>query len=176
MFCPRCAQQQISDETHYCSACGFLLSDVAEALENDGLVERNVAENTRDLKRSVSFGLLAIILSSIFFILSLIFGTPEPSFFVQFNLLVGLLVFLFGLAWIGYAFWLRPEKTLARAEKHINNERVLAAGSKKKGLPGSMQEYVSPIKGLQTNELEGIPSVTEGTTKLLEQDEKTSGA
>lgn len=176
MFCPRCAQQQISYETHYCSACGFLLTDVAEALKNDGLVERNVAENTRDLKRSVSVGLLAIILSSVFFVLSLIFGTPEPSYFVQFNLLVGLLVFLFGLTWIGYVFWFRSERTFPHAEKHVNNERALFTSSKEKVLPESRQEYVSPIHGLQTNELEVIPSVTEGTTKLLEKEEKTSRA
>ncbi|MGI9055397.1 MAG: hypothetical protein ACR2F2_06290, partial [Pyrinomonadaceae bacterium] len=38
MFCPRCGQEQISDETRFCSRCGFLLTGVSEVIANDGLI------------------------------------------------------------------------------------------------------------------------------------------
>ncbi len=38
MFCPRCGQQQVSEETRFCSRCGFLLSTVSHILANNGEV------------------------------------------------------------------------------------------------------------------------------------------
>ena len=35
MFCPRCGQEQISDEMRFCSRCGFQLTGVSELLLND---------------------------------------------------------------------------------------------------------------------------------------------
>ncbi|MGD9628197.1 MAG: zinc ribbon domain-containing protein [Pyrinomonadaceae bacterium] len=36
MHCPRCGQQQVSDQTKFCSRCGFQLALVGELLANDG--------------------------------------------------------------------------------------------------------------------------------------------
>src|SRR6187402_1646964 len=38
MHCPRCGQQQISDQTKFCSRCGFQLGIVSELLENGGFL------------------------------------------------------------------------------------------------------------------------------------------
>src|SRR5215211_3863779 len=38
MHCPRCGQQQISDQTKFCSRCGFQLGLVGELLENGGFL------------------------------------------------------------------------------------------------------------------------------------------
>ncbi|MET0753730.1 MAG: zinc ribbon domain-containing protein, partial [Pyrinomonadaceae bacterium] len=35
MFCPKCSQQQISDETRFCSRCGFELNVVKALLASD---------------------------------------------------------------------------------------------------------------------------------------------
>ena len=40
MHCPRCGQQQISDQTKFCSRCGFQLGLVVELLENGGFLPR----------------------------------------------------------------------------------------------------------------------------------------
>jgi predicted amidophosphoribosyltransferase len=32
MFCPRCSQEQVSEETKFCSRCGFPLGLVSEIL------------------------------------------------------------------------------------------------------------------------------------------------
>jgi uncharacterized membrane protein YvbJ len=36
MYCPKCSQQQISDEMRFCSRCGFPLGAVKELIANDG--------------------------------------------------------------------------------------------------------------------------------------------
>lgn len=163
MFCPRCAHERVSDETNYCPGCGFLLTDVVEALENDGVVVRTAIENKRELTRSASVGLVIIILSGLFCLIGLILGTPEPSFFVQFNLLVGLLGFLLGVTWIAYTFWLRPDKNLSKIAKAAPKKPPAANNA----LSEARQEFVSAASPKRTNELSSVPSVTEHTTSLL---------
>ncbi|HEX8475629.1 MAG TPA: zinc ribbon domain-containing protein [Pyrinomonadaceae bacterium] len=43
MFCPKCSQQQVSDEVRFCSRCGFQLG-VVKALLADGVPEMPTAE------------------------------------------------------------------------------------------------------------------------------------
>ena len=112
MFCPRCSQEQVSDKINFCPRCGFLLSDVAEALQNNGRVERNLIQSAKSIKKDASIGISLMFLSAAFILLSFIFGTPEPSYFVQFNLFVGILVFFSGIVFIGYKFWVKPGKLI----------------------------------------------------------------
>lgn len=44
MFCPKCSQQQVSDETRFCSRCGFQLSVVKALLTNDEVSQGQNAE------------------------------------------------------------------------------------------------------------------------------------
>jgi hypothetical protein len=182
MFCPRCSQGQVSDDIRFCKSCGFPLIDVAEALKNDGLVDRNVIPITQDLKKSVTKALVIMSLSAIFFLLTLILGTPEPSYFVQFNMLVGILCYLFGVVWIAHSFW-RKSKEI---HHYIDKGRYLVLGT-----PQSLEEHhrksatqlnepdltqlvdanmLSGNNPKTSNLAERPASVTEGTTKLLEKD------
>ena len=38
MYCPRCGQQQISNETKFCSRCGFQMGLVCELIANNGFL------------------------------------------------------------------------------------------------------------------------------------------
>ena len=38
IHCPKCGQQQTSNEIRYCSRCGFLLTGVSEIVANDGVL------------------------------------------------------------------------------------------------------------------------------------------
>ena len=184
MFCPRCSQQQVSDEVRFCKGCGFALTDVAEALQNNGVVNRTVVPSTAQLKKDAAKGLAVMTLSGIFFLISLIIGTPEPSYFVQFNMLVGILCYVFGLVWIAYAFWRKSKETelLARdakshpyeAQQHsLDDARV--ESTLRLSEPDFSQvadANLSAANQLKTKELlerePRPPSVTERTTKLLE--------
>jgi hypothetical protein len=183
MFCPRCSQEQISDDVRFCKSCGFPLVDVTEALKNDGLVNRNVIPITQDLKKNVMKALVLMSLSAIFFLLTLILGTPEPSYFVQFNMLVGILCYLFGLVWIAHSFW-KKSKDIPRYVDDQGRYLVLgksqSLGDRRQASPPQLNETdlsqivnanVLPGKNPKTSELiERPPSIAEGTTKLLEKD------
>ncbi len=45
MYCPKCSQQQVSEDLRYCSRCGFPLTGVALVLENDGLIPQLAAKD-----------------------------------------------------------------------------------------------------------------------------------
>ncbi len=38
MFCPQCSQEQISEDTRFCSRCGFLMTGVSQLLANNGML------------------------------------------------------------------------------------------------------------------------------------------
>jgi hypothetical protein len=180
MFCPRCSQEQISDDIKFCSRCGFPLTDVAEALQNNGTVERNVIQSTKDLKIATIKGIIIMILAVKFVLLSLVFGSPEPSFFVQFNLLVGILFFLFGMGLIAYNFWLKPAMLQKKSEREVlpNDSRKSFSAAQTTGNllnePDLSQvaSYAPPQKGVTTNDLAVPVSVVEETTKQLRSDKK----
>jgi hypothetical protein len=55
MFCPKCSQAQTSDEMRYCSRCGFPLATVALLLTNDGVLQtQSVETNRRSLRSRVA--------------------------------------------------------------------------------------------------------------------------
>lgn len=168
MFCPRCSQEQISEEIKYCSRCGFLLIDVAEALNNEGRVERNVIHSAKDLKRATLGGVGVMTFGVIFVLLTLYFWTNEPMDLIEFKLLVGLFLFIFGMLFIGYSFWIRP-KLLERELKEESAKNLNSA--KPNLLPEqdltNMVDYASPQSNLITKDLVEVPSVTEDTTKFL---------
>src|SRR5215204_1165754 len=63
MHCPRCGQQQISDQTKFCSRCGFQLGLVSELLENGGFLPQlaELHKNKSSLftrKNGVTFSVL----------------------------------------------------------------------------------------------------------------------
>ena len=170
MFCPRCSQEQINPEIRFCSRCGFPLSDVAEALDNDGFVDRNTRESINGLRLRVSIGIALMSLSLVFFIASLVIGTPEPSHIVQFNLFVTLMVFLLGLAWVGFSLW----RGFGAAGANVSAGRKLGSkdavtaqlpSTEPSALPDS---YTPPARVRQEREL--VTTVTEDTTKFFDSD------
>ncbi|HEV7889097.1 MAG TPA: hypothetical protein VGP08_00590 [Pyrinomonadaceae bacterium] len=175
MFCPRCSREQASEEVRFCNGCGFPLADVAEALANGGRVERHAAEATREIKKGVAKALVVMALSAAFFLVSLILGTPEPSPFVQFNMLVGVLFYLFGLALVAHTFWKRRE--VSRHERESQHEAVTQS-LEGVGRTHARQLGEPDLSGLvdadsfsggnaKTGEMAERPSVTEGTTRSL---------
>jgi hypothetical protein len=173
MFCPKCSQKQISDEIKFCSKCGFSLLDVAEALNNDGRVERNVIPVSRELKLTTVKGVSIMSLGGIFLLISLILGTPEPGYFVQFNLFAGILMFLFGILLIGYNFWIKPKFSEKNREPNTP-ETAQLKNSQINELPeadfSDLADYSPPTPGFTTRELGDPVSITEQTTRNLKKE------
>src|SRR5687767_6450278 len=106
MHCPKCGQQQMSDETRFCSKCGFLLSGVAEIVANEGIVAKQKtgltgspsSQRRRGALQGIFIFLLSFLVVPLVAILSLALNI-EPYAVV----ITGLLLGVGGLLRIAYA-------------------------------------------------------------------------
>ena len=176
MHCPKCGQQQISDETRFCSRCGLLLSGIAEIVANDGIVSTQQVGMTgnadsprrRGVKQGIFFFLLGFLIVPLLALLTLALGV-EP-----FMPVIGALLFGVGsLLRIAYALMFESGagNLNTAVQRSIPGEPARAALSGAQSIPASA--YTSPAGSWRdTNDLQRTPgSVTDSTTKLLQKDE-----
>ena len=183
MHCPRCGQKQISEETRFCSRCGFLLTGIAQVIENDGIVPQQNSTffaSGSPRRRGVMQGVFMFLLSFLIVPLAGIltaFLNIEPFL----PAISAIVLIMGGLLRIVYALMFESGipggKTLE--EKVLSGTPILAGREKVGELPPAQSIPVSvyaPPPGAgnwrDTNDLAPTPgSVTDGTTKLLEKDE-----
>ena len=179
MFCPQCGQEKISNETNYCSRCGFLLVAVTDLLQTGGLNPLAVtgkapmqSARKRGLKQGVFLFLLTFLLAPLMGMITLALHI-EPF-------LVGAAVivcFIGGLLRMAYALMFESAESGAPTLE----EKVLAGtaslhSTRPNALPPQnvvpAAQFFTPASGnwRDTNDLQPT-TVTEGTTKLLEKDE-----
>src|SRR5205814_6304510 len=80
MFCPRCGQQQASEEVRFCSRCGLRLDELAEFVEGGGRLagrdpaedlpaltprQRRTRKGTMAVAAGLLLGLIALILTEV---------------------------------------------------------------------------------------------------------------
>lgn len=178
MHCPTCGQKQVTEETRFCSRCGFLLTGIAEVVANNGLVPARktgiMGVSGSKKRRGVMQGgfifLLTFLVVPIFALISLAFDL-EP-----FLPVIGLL--LFGVGGIlRMVFALMFESGDGEAAMH-HQSNLSAANDYRGALPPShsvtASSYASPAAGSwrDTNDLRRDQgSVTDSTTKLLQKEE-----
>jgi hypothetical protein len=158
MFCPNCGQQQISDEMRFCSRCGLALSGLAEWLGGGGVPAKRgeqallASPRRKAMRRAgkVMFG--SAVLFPIFFVISLIFDEAGPMF-------VPIAVFFVSLVMMLYAR-LFSDKTAPVG--HQTAQTTALGSTSARGSLGAQQ--------VRTNELIQPPSVTDHTTKLLDNE------
>lgn len=163
MFCPQCSQKQNVDEVRFCSRCGLPLEGVAEAMSVRGGVN-----SVRDARRTALIGFGLVTLSAVFLLATLIIGTPEPSFVVQFNLLIALILFLSALGFVSYKFLVSPnsvsthiDDTPASALKAQTTRRLQESSDAGSAIPAREQFAERASEAMEVN------SVTEDTTNFL---------
>lgn len=170
MFCPKCSQQQVSDETRFCSRCGFQLNVVKALLSNESLSQNTeMQKSSRSLsKRDVTIG--AALMFVFAFIAAVITVDLPPSSSVPITFLI--------VAWFTLSllinikpiiqYFLRPDspagdvpisKTIPNLFSKSNPNALSAAHS----IPA--EELVMPK--FNTAEMVQPLSVTEPTTNLL---------
>jgi hypothetical protein len=182
MFCPRCGQEQISNETRFCSRCGFLMSGVGELVANNGnpdalAVIKPAKIDTprkRGMKQGLFIFLLTFLVVPIVTILT-IWAQAEPFGVV----ISAILLFVGGLLRMVYAFMFESSeptgKTLEQdlyggAQNLLNKRPNQNALPPPQSIPAS--SYIPPTQGnwRDTNDLEPS-SVTERTTQLLDKEQ-----
>ncbi|CAN5619154.1 hypothetical protein BH24ACI3_BH24ACI3_09720 [soil metagenome] len=181
MHCPRCGQHQISDETKFCSRCGFQLHLIPRLLANDGTIpELNELANSKSGWFTRKNGLIFTLLWFIVWVMMIpaffgIAGIDEISAVsAVFGVFSTIMLFVISLAFLkkrstlpaapnlpsGYGT--RPEMPDAKAAGQLPPQQSIPA-----------DQYVSPAGSWRTpdtGELAAPTSVTEETTKLLHRD------
>jgi hypothetical protein len=174
MYCPRCGQQQVSDEMRFCSRCGLPISGLAEWVTAGGVPPTNAAEKKVSLRsprrKGIRLGAKVVFFSGILFpvllALSLAIDDGGP-------MILPVAVFFVGLAIMLYSRLFREDTPSYKSEE-VQSSR-LATMSERVALPPASNIPIRspgdfPPSGVRTNELVQRPSVTEHTTKLLDQE------
>lgn len=181
MFCPICGQEQISDETRFCSRCGFLLTGIAQVVAKGGALPqfinssdpKAISPRKKGIKQGGALMLSSLIIVPLVAILSEIFGFDGIII-----ALIAILTFWGGLLRIIYAAMFESsepsektleENVLSSAKKLLGKKKEQNALPPDQSIPAS--DYIPPkqTNWRDTNDLTR-PSVTEETTKLLEKD------
>ena len=164
MFCPKCGQSQASEMMRYCSRCGFQLTAISDLMFTDGVglgEPRRVPTTFELIRRRIGAKIIFFSLVLTPFLLLASIGVDNP-----FPLIIGLAIFVIGLADILYAQLFGG----GLGSLSPNKPAVLPPTEVREGLPPSPGEPIPwrPAKG--TAEMVQPPSVTEPTTKLFELD------
>ncbi len=181
MYCPRCSQQQVSEETKFCSRCGFPLGLISEILSHGGSLPQlaELYKNKKLLTRrnGLIFSLFwFLIITTIITPLLAITGAPESL--VGFAGLIGSAGAIIML--IASVLILEKEPKhfdLPNRELPVGSVRNLH-GTQPNALPPQQTQsaagYIPPPtawKAPDTGDFVRPSSVTEGTTKLLEKEQ-----
>ncbi|HEY5883789.1 MAG TPA: hypothetical protein VIT88_03840 [Pyrinomonadaceae bacterium] len=171
MYCPRCGQQQVSDEMRFCSRCGLPIGGLIEWLGRAGMPAAPVTETQSSLpasprrkgiRRGGKVMFVSAVLFVIFLIISLAVDEGGPMVIPFFVFFVGLVMMLYARLF---------SSPVPQIKSQITAPPGLGAASMNALPPRSHipMHDVSQQRG-RTNELAQPPSVTENTTRLLDND------
>src|SRR5258705_7895829 len=168
MYCPTCGIQTSLDQK-YCRSCGMGLQMISQAVgEHQGqIVEKKEARRKKLERRGMITGLIGISMLSLLLIGAFICLTISKVFGISFEAF-GFDSFAPVVAAIGFSSIIIGGGLMAypSISKELGNLR-----------PAKLTEKAQTTAALSiSNIAEQIPSVTEGTTNLLEADNSNSGA
>jgi hypothetical protein len=172
MYCPKCGLQQITDEMRFCSRCGLPISGLAEWLAGGGGVLAGheeeaplpvVSPRRKGISRGAKLIFVSVVMIPIFFGLSILADNPIP-------LMLPFTIFLAGLCIMLYSRLFgeeTPSGKIQRAQPH-----KLSATPESNALPPASNNWMNWAGGqrVRTAELAQPPSVTEHTTRLLDNE------
>ena len=180
MHCPRCGQQQIADQTQFCSRCGFRLGLVAELLAHEGTLPQLADLNRKGIftrRNGVAVSLLWFLF--FLFIMTPLGGIAGIDELAAVSAVIGIFGGLIIL--VSSMLFLKKPSTLPLLTASNTNQTAvqnLYGSAGQNALPPQQTEPVSSYmppegswKAPDTGGLVRPSSVTEGTTKLLKKDE-----
>ena len=164
MHCPQCGQQ-FSVEVRFCKSCGFSLHRVRELLDPAATSPTHEKETHKTRRSRSRMGLYrgVIILSIGIILLSL--GSFKGN-------LLPLAILIFGLMRIVYALIFQDDTRKKKQEHSLRDiANQLGSANLSNALPSSQTVPVSVFRTrrIDTAEMVHPPSVTEHTTKLLDE-------
>jgi hypothetical protein len=186
MFCPQCGQQQASTEMRFCSRCGFPLGGVTELLAQGGVLrsggdelrEQSLSPRYRGVRQGVIMMLIGTVVVPILGILANSY-TFSSEFIEILVALSAVIFFAGGLMRILYAALFEQGAKKAGAAEYV--APVASPQPSQLNMPPRVSALPPPQsipvpnftpRRMNTAELAQPPSVTENTTRLLDE-EKT---
>jgi hypothetical protein len=162
MYCPQCGQAQVSDEIRFCSRCGFPLTEVSDVLARQGVPVPPPPPHSPIKSGLKQGGMMALAVLVLMFSLLIANAQEEPSL-----VLVGL-GFAAAFLRVVFGVLIHLWKTRHTAPAQLAPPVHRAPAS----LPpvGTGPVVVPPRARFDTGEVEQPPSVTEHTTRHLEQE------
>lgn len=172
MFCPKCGQQQVSDNTRFCSQCGISINGLAEWIASGGnLAVRQenapivlTSPRRRGIRRGAKIVFFSLASTPVFFFFSLLVGAPIP-------MLIPLTFFLIGLSAMLYSrIFGEPTPNIRGQQAEAFGLKTMFRSSALSAAPNNIMNNGDGRRVI-TSDLIQPPSVTEHTTKLLDRDE-----
>ncbi len=171
MYCPKCGQQQVSEEMRFCSRCGLALSGLAEWLAGTSLpVQRadetrvlGVSPRRKNIRRAAKLMFFSAVLFPVFLAFSIAVDEGGP-------MVIPFMVFFVSLVWMLYAR-LFSDKTMPVLNQSAQTSTLYTPPARTPLPPATTPPI--PNTGRQqvrTNELAQPSSVTENTTRLLDNE------
>jgi endogenous inhibitor of DNA gyrase (YacG/DUF329 family) len=170
MYCPKCGQQQISEEMRFCSRCGLALSGLAEWLAGGRVVPARRKEDVermsprrKGIRRAAKLMFFSGVLFPVFLILSIAFDEGGP-------MVIPFAVFFVSLVMMLYARLFSD--TTAPVTSQAAQTSVMEPATTRGSLAAAANMPMPDIgrQQVRTNELAQPPSVTENTTRLLDNE------
>lgn len=179
MFCPRCGQQA-AEEVSFCSRCGLPLGAAAELVEAGGSPTlgpsaANVGLTPR--QRGTRKGLMITAGGGVFLVIVAVLMMVKEDFFPF--LILGGLIITVGIMRMLYGLLLEDDAPVRKSLKPVGAAPTLPREAARaaelppaRSVPASA--YARP--GADTSDMAVAPhSVTESTTRLLDEDEAGRG-
>jgi hypothetical protein len=175
MFCPRCGQQA-AEGVSFCSRCGLPLDAAAEIVASGGATgaEAAVREPVAPLtprQRGTRKGLIIVIAGILFFAVAALLTAIKNDLFIFFipagiTVVIGVARMLYGLLLEGHA---PPEKKSKRAADSRAELGRAQSGAAELPPAHSIPASVYTKAGADTSDMAAPASVTESTTRLLDE-------
>lgn len=173
MYCPQCGQQQVSDELRYCSRCGFQLKGVTQLLdaggELPGLDKGEQRRRRSPRYEGVRQGVLLMFAALVMVPLSELFGAYGEVLPVTL-IMLGLVRLLYAVIFQEGEGRRKKRDAATSYVPPVMPQQMNTSGARGGALPPSQGVPVGDYgaRRAETAEIVQPPSVTEHTTKLLD--------
>lgn len=182
MFCPQCGQQQASGVVRFCSRCGFPLDGVIQLLGTGGMVPVYRASDEQPApmsprRKGVKQGGMLFLSGAVIVPILALFASFSHAAFPQIlAALAAIICFIGGPLRMLFAALFEegaPRKVLTYGPPPMTAPQQFGPPRQNVALPPPPARSPSSWRRPNTAELTNPPSVTEGTTRLLDKEDHT---
>jgi len=164
MFCPKCGSKN-PDDGKFCRSCGVDLGNVSDALSGKLVIEQGCGTTRRGRPITIESAATKFFMGLAFLVVSIVLAVTGRGGGWWFWMLIPAFIFVGG----GIAQYLQIRRMeQGRTNFSPESERAVRSAPQQSALPSPPANFVSaPESRYKTGDLVP-PSVTDGTTKLLE--------